>query len=1113
MIHITTTQLNKKMLSPQPLLQGLGTLLDNPAVAEFAKHAGKKAVSVLRAHFTFTSHEITKAYQDNFGKTLEAIRNELAGKPSLFSSKLRHDFSAQFSAQIRSGDVDSEALNPFVKQKAKLFQIDNLSDTDLASLINAQSTVALTELLLEQMQLITPLSDKLSAFLRQDDLLGQAMLFFLREQFRTDERFEKTQMALQQEAILFNQQRMFALMEKLHLSSQVKASDEFTRHDTETQHLIQKSVFNLKHLSSKTPEYTQLTLMVGSAISSTGDLAQSEALFSQVIDNTPHDDEKKAKAYFNRFQVRLRGNTFDTALVDLQAAIDLNPYDYALHDVKTYPMLELLGAGGMGCVFLCQNNDPLTAQEHQKVVVKCFWETLKGAPKPLAVAYANVHDQKRAYFVTEYFEGTIDGEQWLKKYGIDDDKIKKMDLKTGWQVALSLAQGLQVAHDKGIFHLDLKPANVLLTDSPAAVPLKIIDFGLAKIAPTLQQEALTRQNQLGLSQFGQAVMGTLHYAPPEQQGETQYGEPKAYSDVFAFGATMYRFWTGLSPRRFSERKLPNVPALRELLFDCVEENPNHRPDSAGEVLERFKSIVETQQKAREDEKAWQNARGQDTKSAYETYLKGNTLKKYAVAAKNRLKAIETEDFTPVEDDEFIVTEDSTPVNDEVEETKRWLDERAWGKACEQNTLSAYQGYLEGNTLKRHAVEAKKRIKALEMAAAKKADEIAWKNAYQQNTESAYQAYLQGNTLKKHASNAQQILEECRDETAWQKACQEDTEAAYQAYLDGETVKKYAQKARQQIKAKQQQIKAKQQQIKAIKKREADEKAWQKARQQDTDVAYQAYLEGKTLKKYAQEAKKQRRRFLSLSLFNPLDHLRLLWWTLVMPQQLIAHREICGDKEQKRVGKWLVSTLIWLPLLMPILGLGLGLLPHSSKALSVDTYLLLSAGVFVCWLLIGWLGNIYIDENDWDRDVILVGILVVTVGVAVGVNIGVELGVAGSLACYVAWCVALLVAGSLVCGVVCCVELGVAGVIMLVGVMVAVVVGITGVVLGVMAGFLAGMVAFGVMFVVEVGMTFVVEKSLNTGTPSWIARLAFLLLIAAHLFLILYSFLGGWRLFA
>ncbi|RKZ80277.1 MAG: hypothetical protein DRR19_23860 [Candidatus Parabeggiatoa sp. nov. 1] len=281
------------------------------------------------------------------------------------------------------------------------------------------------------MQQIAPLSESLTVFLRQDDLLANAMLFFLREQFRTDARFEKTLAALRQEAILFNQARMLALMEQLHLSSQVKASDEFTRHDTKSQRIIQQSVFNLKHLESRAAEYTQLTLMVGCASSSTGNLPQSDALFSQVIDNT-RCDEEKAQAYFNRFYVRLRHLAYDTALADLQAAIELNPERYALHDVNTYPMLALLGAGGMGCVFLCQNKNPLI--DKTQVVVKCFWETLQGAPEkvfkeavamrkiagdyvpePLHAGYANPFKQERAYFVTAYQSGTINGETliWL----------------------------------------------------------------------------------------------------------------------------------------------------------------------------------------------------------------------------------------------------------------------------------------------------------------------------------------------------------------------------------------------------------------------------------------------------------------------------------------------------------------------------------------------------------------------------------------------------------------------------------------------------------------------------------------------------------------------------
>jgi len=106
------------MLSPQSLLQGLGALVDNPAVAEFAGHAGNKAVSVLQAHFTFTAQEITKAYQQSLEKTLAAISNALAQKSSSrLSSKLQRDFSAQFAAQIVSSGMPSDALSSFVKHK------------------------------------------------------------------------------------------------------------------------------------------------------------------------------------------------------------------------------------------------------------------------------------------------------------------------------------------------------------------------------------------------------------------------------------------------------------------------------------------------------------------------------------------------------------------------------------------------------------------------------------------------------------------------------------------------------------------------------------------------------------------------------------------------------------------------------------------------------------------------------------------------------------------------------------------------------------------------------------------------------------------------------------
>ena len=586
-----------------------------------------QAVTTLEQHFTLTTDEIAQAYQQSYESALKALIVGLS-QASVFDAKVIKEFAEQilpnylqpFAAQQ---GLQGSALQQFctdtiancqalIPHKALLFQGDQtqLTETELAALITDTDSLSITELVLEQLRRLKPtrpylLDDQFVAFLRHNDLLGTAILFFLHEQLRQEPRVETTLAALQRQGLWQDvrdiKDSLKQLMTRLDLSEQIKPSDELTHHNRDSLKVITEAALKLKQLPTNNPQYSQLVIMGGSALSSTGALPEAENFFTQA-QYIARTDNDRGLAAFNLFQLRVRSRDFEPALTALQEAIKINPHRYALHDIDKYPIERILGAGGMGCVFLCQHK-----LRKQRVVVKCFWEHSKGTaeqvfkeafamsdiaseyvPAPLDYGYVDAAKQERAFFVTQYIDGAIDGETWLKQHG-------KLDLEEGLQVGLQIAKGLQAAHAAGILHLDLKPANILLKKTSEVsnlsdISVKIIDFGLSQVASPLQQQLVSQQtHKTQLSLLGQAVFGTLDYAAPEQQGFKQYGEPSAKSDVFAFGATLYRLLTNESPRKLNPKRLANAPELFELLCDCVEEAPAHRP-SIAEIINKLQAL-------------------------------------------------------------------------------------------------------------------------------------------------------------------------------------------------------------------------------------------------------------------------------------------------------------------------------------------------------------------------------------------------------------------------------------------------------------------------------------------------------------------------------------------
>jgi serine/threonine protein kinase/tetratricopeptide (TPR) repeat protein len=276
------------------------------------------------------------------------------------------------------------------------------------------------------------------------------------------------------------------------------------------------------------------------------------------------------------------GSFLASPAVELNPTVDLpSAIEGPGTTIGPYKLLEHIGEGGFGTVFLAEQSVPVRRKVALKVLkpgmdtrqVVARFEAERQAlaimdhPNIARVFDGGISPSVRPYFVMELVKGVP-----ITDFCDQHHLTPRQRL----ELFVSVCQAVQHAHQKGIVHRDLKPSNVLVSRHDTTPVVKVIDFGIAK---ALGQELTDKTLFTGVSQ----MIGTPLYMSPEQAGMSDL-DIDTRSDIYSLGVLLYELLTGTTPFTKERFKKAAYDEIRRIIQEEEPPKPSTRLSDSTDSL-------------------------------------------------------------------------------------------------------------------------------------------------------------------------------------------------------------------------------------------------------------------------------------------------------------------------------------------------------------------------------------------------------------------------------------------------------------------------------------------------------------------------------------------------